>query len=223
MLGAICEDGPVFLTGRRHARVFRSTVWAAVLGLVLGILAALALATSAEAHTALRSVDPEDGGTVTTPPTEVVLAVAEPVSASFATVSVSGPGGSVSKGRAQVDGTVVTQPLQTGLANGRYTVSFRVVSQDGHPVSSRTTFTLVGGASPTSTSASPTTPSESTAPTSSPSTSTPVPTAAPSDDAAEDAGDDGRTIRIALAVAVAALAVAAGTAVVALTRRRHNE
>jgi methionine-rich copper-binding protein CopC len=206
----------VFMQSSRQRRVVRVAVWVAVLGLVFGVLSSIIMATDASAHTALKSVSPEDGSTVGSPPTEVVLTFSEAVSKSFATVTVTGPSGEVGSGRpASVQGAVVTQELAPNLPSGRYTVAFRVVSEDGHPVSDRTTFRVLAP-SPASTTSEP-------APTSSPS-DTSAPTAAPTTDAAgPSAGDedpsDQRALRLGLAVGVAGLAVAAGIALIASNRR----
>jgi methionine-rich copper-binding protein CopC len=209
----------VFMQSNRQQRVVRVAVWVAVLGLVFGVLSSIIMATDASAHTALKSVSPDDGSTVTTPPTRVVLTFSEAVSASFATVSVTGPSGEVGSGKATVEGAVVTQALDDALPNGSYTVAFRVVSEDGHPVSDRTTFRVEASAPPSTTT--------EPAPTSSPwPTSTPTP--APTTDAAAppaegDDPSDQRSLRLGLAVGVAGLAVAAGIALIASNRRRGDE
>jgi methionine-rich copper-binding protein CopC len=207
--------------GKRRA--IRIGVWVAILGLLLGVLGSIVMATGADAHAALRSISPEDGATVTAAPTAVVLTFDEPIGTSFATVVVAGPAGSVSQGRAVVDGVTVTQALAADLPNGRYTVSFHVVSEDGHPVSDRTTFSVAAAATATPVPGSPAT-STASSPPGGPS-STGDPTATRPADAAEgdDGAGSGRTTRIGLAVGVAALALAAGTALVAATRRRSGE
>ena len=204
----------VFVPTKRQQKVVRITVWAAVLGLLLGVLAQVVFAVGADAHTALKTVSPADGSRLTTAPTQVVLTFDDPISETFATVTVTGPSGSVGTGRAAVDGAVVTQALCSGLADGRYTVAFRVVSADGHPVSDTTTFQLAASPSPSATTGA--TPSAGS--------SSPAPSAtatAAQADATPASADDGRTKRLGLAVGVAALALAAGTAVVAATRRRR--
>ncbi|WP_457255870.1 copper resistance CopC family protein [Pedococcus sp. P5_B7] len=199
-------------------KVIRIGVWVAILGLLLGVLSSLVMATGADAHAALRSISPKDGATVTAVPTKVVLTFNEPIGTSFATVSVAGPDGSVSEGRAVVDGSTVTQALADNLPNGRYTVSFHVVSEDGHPVSDRTTFSVAAVPTATPLPSTPATTSTTTEPTTSEPT-TPAPSALPADD---DEGR-GRALRIGLAVGVAALALAGGTALVAASRRRTGE
>lgn len=202
-------------------RTIRIGVWVAILGLLLGVLGSIIMATGADAHAALKSISPKDGTTVATAPTQVVLTFNEPIGTSFATVTVAGPQGAVSQGKPVVDGVTVTQALTTDLANGKYTVSFRVVSEDGHPVSDKTTFTLAASTPTTSASETPT-----SSATSSPSTTAnPTATAAPATPTAgdDDGAGDGRALRIGLAVGVAALALAGGTALVASSRRRSGE
>ncbi|KQU66530.1 copper resistance CopC family protein [Phycicoccus sp. Root101] len=211
----------MFLESDRKRRTVKITVWVAVLGLLLGVLSSIITAVAADAHAALKSVAPADGAQVATAPSQVVLEFNEPISTSFATVTVTGPSGAASSGRPRVDGTTVTQALTDGLPAGKYTVAFRVVSEDGHPVSDTTRFTVKGASATSSTSTSPEptmtpggdTPTSTTSSTStdeSPTTATP------------SAEGDGRTVRIGLAVGVGALAVAAGTALVAAARRRGS-
>ncbi|WP_235545726.1 copper resistance CopC family protein [Phycicoccus sp. Soil802] len=197
-------------------KVIRIGVWVAIIGLLLGVLSSLVMATSADAHAVLRSITPKDGATLTAVPTKVVLTFNEPIGTSFATVSVAGPDGSVSEGKAVVDGSTVTQALADDLPNGRYTVSFHVVSEDGHPVSDRTTFSVAAVATATPLPAPSSTSTTSAPPTSEPTTST------PSTRPADDEGD-GRALRLGLAVGVAALALAGGTALVAASRRRSGD
>ncbi|KRF24417.1 hypothetical protein ASG95_07635 [Phycicoccus sp. Soil803] len=206
----------MFMDSEGKTKVIRIGVWVAIIGLLLGVLSSLVMATSADAHAVLRSITPKDGATLTAVPTKVVLTFNEPIGTSFATVSVAGPDGSVSEGKAVVDGSTVTQALADDLPNGRYTVSFHVVSEDGHPVSDRTTFSVAAVATATPLPAPSSTSTTSAPPTSEPTTST------PSTLPADDEGD-GRALRLGLAVGVAALALAGGTALVAASRRRSGD
>lgn len=210
----------MFMDSEGKRRVIRIGVWVAILGLLLGVLSSLVMATGADAHAALKSVSPKDGSTVTTAPATVVLTFNEPIGTSFATVAVAGPDGPVSRGKATVDGVTVTQALVADLPDGRYTVSFHVVSEDGHPVSDRTTFSVAVGPTATPLPSTPTTTSTTTSP--GPATSAPT-TAAPSALPTDDGEGSGRALRIGLAVGVAALALAGGTALVAASRRRSGE
>lgn len=201
-------------------RIIRISVWVAILGLLLGVLSSLIMATGADAHAALKSISPKDGASLAAAPTTVVLTFNEPISTSFATVTVTGSDGVVSAGKTVVDGVTVTQALAPDLANGRYAVTYRVVSEDGHPVSDKTTFSVAAVATPTASASETSVPSATPLPaTPSPSSTSPASTVP---DDAEAAGS-GRGLRIGLAVGVAALALAGGTALVASSRRKTDE
>lgn len=100
-------------------------------------------AAPASAHAVPVKITPAADAQLTTAPTEVVLEFDEPVGATFATVVVTAAAGiTVARGKPTVLGTKVTQQLSPGLASGGYRVAFRVVSDDGHPVSGESTFSL---------------------------------------------------------------------------------
>ena len=110
---------------------------------VTACLALLLGAAPAFAHTRLESSDPADGSSVATGPDTVSLTFNEDIQAEFAVLKVVGPdgteyqNGSVSAGGGQVSTAV--SPL--GPA-GTYQVNYRVVSDDGHPVQGKLSFTL---------------------------------------------------------------------------------
>ncbi len=156
----------MFLESRNKHRLIRITVVVAVLGLLLSVAASLLTALAAEAHASLESISPADRSTVTVAPTEVRLRFTEDVSASFATVTVTGAGDvEAGTGRATVDGAVLTQALKPDLGSGAYAVAYRVVSEDGHPITGTASFTLaVAPAAQVTPSSGATTPEVSTAP-----------------------------------------------------------
>lgn len=120
----------------------------ALLGaLLIGGIVSVVWAPSASAHTILLSATPADGATVSSAPAQVVFTFNEPVQSSTLQFAVTDANGTtVSKTAPTVAGTVVTQPLPP-LANGTYTVAYRLVSVDGHPVSATTTFVVADPAS----------------------------------------------------------------------------
>jgi methionine-rich copper-binding protein CopC len=146
--------------------MFGGRLRAGVLLLLTSVAVPFAVATGAApaaAHNSLKSSTPADGEQLTTAPTEVTLTFMQSADPRFVKVAVRGPGGaSATAGGPTVTGTVVHQPLGP-LTSGKYTVEYRVVSQDGHPVSGALSFTLVlpepsrAAASPAP-SASPSTP-----------------------------------------------------------------
>ncbi|CAL9300646.1 Copper transport protein YcnJ [Streptomyces sp. SudanB66_2053] len=121
---------------------------------LLGTLLILLLTGTApaSAHAALRASDPEDGSVVKAPPTHITLTFTESVGLLDDSFRVYGPdnrrvhmeepehaAGSADTARAA---------LPRDLDEGTYTVAWRVVSADSHPVSGAFTFS-VGKPSPT--------------------------------------------------------------------------
>ena len=133
-----------------------ATVLAA--GIAMSFALGTALVTSVisaapvSAHAVLVKITPGADTQLTRAPREVVLEFDERVSTTFATVVVvtTATGVTVARGKPTVLGAKVTQALIPGLSSGRYRVAFRVVSDDGHPISGESNFTLrlTSGTSP---------------------------------------------------------------------------
>nr|WP_241480344.1 copper resistance CopC family protein [Nocardiopsis halotolerans] len=109
--------------------------------------AALALAPSpALAHDVLTGSTPEDGATLDTVPEEVVLSFnnAPMEGGSGSAVVVTGPDGETTyeEGELAFDGADVSVGLAPLDQAGEYTIAFRVVSSDGHPIQDDLTFTV---------------------------------------------------------------------------------
>jgi copper resistance protein C len=122
------------------ARISWSHAAALVIGAVVG--AALLVPAAAWAHSRLIATNPAASATVTAPLSEVTLTFNEHVHQQFSIVVVHGPGGvSYSNGHVQVIDNVVHQPVYL-LKSGSYTVAWRVVSADGHPVEGKFGFTV---------------------------------------------------------------------------------
>jgi methionine-rich copper-binding protein CopC len=114
----------------------------------------------ASAHTRLQSSDPADGSNIGSAPESVSLQFNEDIQAEFATLSVVGPDGTqYQKGVVSAaNGQISTAVSPLGPA-GAYQIGYRVVSDDGHPVTGKVSFTLTapgpGGALPTPSAALP--------------------------------------------------------------------
>jgi len=172
-------------------------------------------AAPASAHAALVKITPAADARLTKAPAQVVVEFNEPVSSNFATVVVTtAAGAAVTRGKATVLGGKVTQALTPDLGSGDYAIAFRVTSDDGHPVTGKSKFTLAlaPGSSPRSTGA----------PSVSPSTATPsVPViAAPS--AADPAADQGGWLTRNLVPASGAVGLLVIGAGVLLWERRRR-
>ncbi len=106
-------------------------------GLLLAsfVLLGVVLAAPVGAHAALVSMTPEADSTVESPPREVVLDFNESVAATSDAVRVFDPSGQELRG-IEVSGTdtTVTATLPESDVDGSYTVDWKVVSADGHPI-----------------------------------------------------------------------------------------
>ncbi|MFV2196239.1 copper resistance CopC family protein [Nocardiopsis sp. LOL_012] len=126
-------------TTRAPLRRLTATAAAAVLALAMAPSPALA-------HDALIDSSPEDGATLDAVPEEVVLTFNnEPLAnGSASTVVVTGPDERTYTAEAPLDfdGTDVTAELLPLDQAGDYTVAFRIVSSDGHPIQDTLEFTL---------------------------------------------------------------------------------
>ena len=111
----------------------------------------------ANAHSDLKSIDPPDGSTLESAPTQVVLNFTADVLGDFTQITVTGPTGAVSTTAPVSIGNTVTQALPE-LSSGTYTLAFRIVSADSHPITGQSTFSIAQGNAPTSAEASPSTP-----------------------------------------------------------------
>lgn len=130
----------------------------ALIAAVLAPLLTLLPAPTASAHNALLSTTPARGAVVTTMPTTVVLHFDLPSGALGTGIVVLGPTGNVAAGAPRLIDDDVRQPINPGSPAGHYTVNWRAISADGHPVQGTFTFTTTQpapGTPPTRTAAQP--------------------------------------------------------------------
>lgn len=100
---------------------------------------------AASAHDELVGSDPADGATLDTGPDDLTLTFSGEISDLGAQVAVAGPDGQVAlDDEPDVNGTEVEQELADDLPAGDYEVTWRVTSQDGHPISGTFAFTVTG-------------------------------------------------------------------------------
>lgn len=113
----------------------------ALLGLTVAAVATVAalLAPSASAHSELKSSNPAQGQVVPEVPDQVELNFNQQIAPEFAAVAL-GPrkGGASSPLEVSVQGTTVTATVTDETAkedqSGRWQLSYRVTSADGHPI-----------------------------------------------------------------------------------------
>lgn len=134
------------MTRRGHR--FRNCWRPRALAVVLAVTALLAGgAAAAQAHDILVGTSPADGSTEKVVPAQVTLTFDQPALAVGTDIIVTGPSGQVQSGAAVLVDNTVTEHLQPGSPAGRYTVIWRVTSNDGHPVSGKFTFTATSPSS----------------------------------------------------------------------------
>ena len=113
------------------------------------IVAVLAPATPARAHTRLVSSDPARDAALAGAPAAVTLTFSQRLRPDFATIVVSDAARQRVPAAAPVLGTAAATASVTfsrPLTDGRHTVAYRVVSVDGHTVEGSYTFTVGGPA-----------------------------------------------------------------------------
>lgn len=129
------------------------TRWRAV-GVVLASLfaafvAALSTAAPASAHAVVVITDPVDGARLTSAPSQVTVSFDEPVALNVGYFRViDNTGRRVDRGNPTHPGgdpTKIAVALASGLGDGGYLASFRVVSADSHPVGGTVRFVVGNG------------------------------------------------------------------------------
>lgn len=140
------------------------TSWLAAIAVLLGPAVLSPALVGASAHDQLVSVEPADGSSVEQAPPEVTLTFSAELIPVGTEVRVTGPDGVLTTAPAQVVAEKVIQELPDELVPGQYSLAWRVVSSDGHPISGTTRFTLAGSspsqASATDTASAATTPAQ---------------------------------------------------------------
>ena len=105
------------------------------------LLALLLLPTLVLAHAQLIGSNPGDGAVVASAPSPITLTFNEPVSP--IAIKLARPDGSVSLiDTVQGDGAIIAIAPPEGLANGSYALSYRVISEDGHPIGGTLGFSI---------------------------------------------------------------------------------
>ena len=117
--------------------------------IVVGVL--FGTASTAAAHNSLESSVPADGTTVTASPGTMQLRFVKDVPLETLTVTLTDPSGVRTKLVGSANGTSakdVVTPLPL-LADGAYTIRWRLVGDDGHAITGRIEFAVAAGVAPT--------------------------------------------------------------------------
>ncbi|GAA4947184.1 methionine-rich copper-binding protein CopC [Nonomuraea thailandensis] len=170
-------------------------------------LAVFGSAAPALAHDVLKSSSPAKNAEVKSLD-EVKLEFSAKVRMPFVIVRGDGDAQHQS-GKPELDGAVVTQAVKGPLPDGKYTIAFRVVSSDGHPIEGEIPFRVKGAETP-SPSPSPSDEQAAAPATSAPAASAPAasaPAPAPAEVAATDqaVAEQGATFPVWLIIVIGAL------------------
>jgi methionine-rich copper-binding protein CopC len=118
-----------------------------LLGFLVLAAAVLGLAGPAAAHDAAESSSPAQGASVPVPPEQVSVTFSNKPLGIGASVSVKDASGTEwADGQVQIVDNVASQKLRPGAPAGAYTVSWRVVSSDSHPIEGTFGFTAAAAA-----------------------------------------------------------------------------
>ena len=165
--------------------------------LALTLVTGVGLAGPAAAHNVLIASDPADGSTLQQSPTVITLTFDQAVQDFQPVVTILGADGQrFETGAPAVDSTVVTQSVTTLTVPGPYTIAYRVVSADGHPVQGELRFELAAPPSSSPSSSAPESPA-----------SPALSSAAPTDSAGSQTADSSSTAVSSPAAASSALPV----------------
>lgn len=171
----------------------------------------------AYAHNVLRKATPAQDAELKKAPTRITLEFLQKLNPSFTTITLSDADKQqVATGEPEVSGTKGTVTVELPLANGVYTVAYRVVSTDGHPVQGSYKFTVADPTATAEPSPSPTV--SEPAPTSATPSAEPTASAAAASPAASSSSGGPGTAAL-LAGGGIVLALVAAAAVLLLRRR----
>ncbi|MEV6447428.1 copper resistance CopC family protein [Amycolatopsis sp. NPDC051716] len=175
---------------------------------LLALCGVLMTAGPASAHTELESSSPAEGASLAAAPSKIELTFEEPVTLQADPISVTGPDGTKwTVGTPAVVDAVITAPVTPSGPAGAYTLTYKVVSDDGDKVTAAVHFTLTAPVS--ASSAAPASPAAAPAGAAS---ATPTPT---------PASDLGGSVPAWVWILVAVLVVVAAAVVaLRLVRRR---
>ena len=119
----------------------------ALFGALFIAAAVLFAAAPASAHDAAESSSPAQGATVATPPEEVSVTFNNDPLALGSQIQVKDAAGTNwAEGPVEIVDNVASQKLRAGAPAGQFTVLWRVVSSDSHPIEGTFTFTATAAA-----------------------------------------------------------------------------
>ncbi|MDQ0707507.1 methionine-rich copper-binding protein CopC [Arthrobacter woluwensis] len=127
----------------------------AVVALLGAVLLTLGFAAPASAHDVLEGTTPKNGQKVGAAPDKVTLTFSNnPIAIGSEIVVKDASGANWAEGGVDILDNVVTQKLKPGAPAGTYTVQWRVVSSDSHPIENTFSYVVTTGSAATAPGAS---------------------------------------------------------------------
>ncbi len=154
----VAQPSPAAIIKENLVHRLLTILGAAALGLVL------LTPSTAVAHAEISSSDPADRSTVETMPAQVSLTLSEPARTTSSIAVTAADGTRVNGDEVTVQDDTVTTIIEQPAPAGTYTISYDLVSADGHEVTGDLTFLVRQGPTPTPTPA----PSSAVVPTAEP-------------------------------------------------------
>jgi methionine-rich copper-binding protein CopC len=131
----------------RFPRQLLSALLGALASVALLLAAGLVTAGPASAHDAAESSSPADGATVATAPAKVSITFNNiPLGLGSEVKVTDAAGTDWADGKVEIVDNVASQKLREGAPAGKYTVVWRVVSSDSHPIEGTFAFTATAAA-----------------------------------------------------------------------------
>jgi len=125
----------------------QKALWRALAGAAVVAMALIGGSGAALAHDVVEGTAPADGSSVATVPAKVTVTLSNtPASIGSQINVVDESGTNWSAGTVEVLDNVATQQLKPGAPAGKYTVQWRLVSSDGHPIDGQFAFTAAAAA-----------------------------------------------------------------------------
>ncbi|GAA1401677.1 copper resistance CopC family protein [Oerskovia paurometabola] len=202
----------------RSARLLVALL-AALATLAAALLLGIGGAVPAQAHDRIISSDPADGAQLDAAPAALTMTFStEPLAVEPQVVVTDTAGTVVAQGSPTIEGTAATFPWPAELTGDTYTVAWRVVSSDGHPIEGTFSFAVAAAPEP----AAPVATDEPAVVTPSATEGTTEATTAATSDASDETGDEARSV-VPLLVGLAVLAAAVVVVAVLIVRRRQQQ
>ncbi|WP_323960019.1 copper resistance protein CopC [Arthrobacter sp. JZ12] len=128
------------------AQQFRQAFVSVVGAMLAALCLLLGFASPASAHDELTSSNPEAGESLETVPEAIELTFNNvPATIGSQVQILDESGEDWAEGEVSITDTVASQPIRAGAPAGTYTVNWRVVSSDSHPIEGTFEFSASGG------------------------------------------------------------------------------